>query len=252
MSAHSNKKPHDLSAATPTTDKVPLLLFSGGLESTYLLHSLLKIGPVDLLCFDHGYNMPSAAAEMKARKNILTAMAKRKDLHQVRNIRSLHERAFSRQAGGLPFEPAFPQLFEHLLSALYATDYSQHSSVILGLAFTDDSATIHDRIPGLWKSLFSVFRPSVNSTSIPELQLPLMWFKRREVYQDTPRWLSSKTWSCCSPNFAGGQPAACGICVKCMDHKRMLEDIRIAKRQAAQLQKSINQRIDIDVEKLWG
>lgn len=221
--------------------KVPLVLFSGGVDSTYLLWWLLQHTPVDIITIEHGYLLASAEPEALAREKILKELRNMDGLYKVRehfHSSKTYEHVVS------PNELQYAQLYHHFQYLTKFVNYSKHSEVHMGLCLGDSSATVHLTLPDFWKMQGRIFLNFMEDP--PPLKLILAGTSKRAIISNLPENLFKLTWSCNSPNKRRNKYIQCGKCVSCFANKRALEDIAVAGEQQKQLEKSLSLRKDND------
>lgn len=240
MIKSKNKSPSDLVLEPPAQDvaekpldhRVPLLLFSGGWDSTYMLHLALQETDVEVLSVRHGYNLSSRWAEEKARGKILDYLHSSKDYrHKVIGIWSAGGQEHLGEMNSNKLE--YAQLFYHLQYLFDQCEHDRHSSVMLGFLMQDSTALVHDRIQVLWAQMWAVFRPSVANP--PSLKLPLALHRKRNVVELMPVGLKKLVWSCNSPYLRnttkGVSSKPCGICESCVDVKNAMNDLTLTEKR---------------------
>lgn len=197
--------------------KRPLILFSGGLESTLCLDlTLSQPEGCDILTLEHAYNLPSAKAEAEARAKILAMFEKRKtpgrvwDHAKVTGTFQLFEHNHKNGYG---------QLYGHLHYLFDHVDANLHSSVQLGLCMSDDTATIHNDLFKLWDLMQDVYRPG--QEHVP-LVLPLLYWSKAQV-QARLGEIAELTWSCGFPLLKRKKWVQCGQCISCTDNRHAEE-----------------------------
>ena len=244
MIKSKNKSPSDLVLELPAQDvaekplghRVPLLMFSGGWDSTYMLHLALQETDVEVLSVRHGYNMPSRWAEEKARQKILAYLGKSKDYkHKVTWFGNAGGEEHIGEMDSTKLE--YAQLFFHLQYLFDHCNPEHHSSVMLGFLLEDSTALVHDRVQVLWAQMWAVFRPSVANP--PPLKLPLALHRKCNVVELMPVGLKKLVWSCNSPYLRnttkGVSSKPCGICASCVDVKNAMNDLTLTEKRRDRL-----------------
>jgi 7-cyano-7-deazaguanine synthase in queuosine biosynthesis len=189
--------------------KLPLLLFTGGLDSTYMLYRALQDGPVDTLYIPGVVGPDKEDAEHAARTRILSWLHKNAP-HPVRQ--------------NITTEP-FP-LGDHrlltlvqpvawLFATLKVVDPRLHSEVQLGYVITDQAATFHHEILGAWNNLNTLSKHE----PVP-MRFPLLTRQKTWIHESLPEPLRKLTWTCEFPMKK--RPTAkrwtpCGRCLTCLE-----------------------------------
>lgn len=209
------------------TFRRPLILMSGGLDSTYLAYTLAKAGQsFDTLYVDGQQGVKKTAAEGEAQLLIRSYLKKQFGV----SIRRVHSRSLVRY-GDAP-AAAFRQLMPWFVSAMEVVDPGRHSSVQMGY-ITGDQIVLHiPQIKAAWDLLYPVSKRG--EFKVP-LQFPLVeqFISKVGILHDLPEELYKLTWVCETPSYVwindNGDTAyfPCGTCLACIgreveSHRRKL------------------------------
>lgn len=208
------------------TTKHPLVVFSGGMDSTYMLWEELKKGNVYTCYFTAGQHHYKAEKEIEQRSKIISML-------ESLTGNSVIEDTIVRLGGYMGIEmvqtrrrddyvthdtnnpPDFlwSQANKWLFAALYVSNgRSKHSSIMIGNVMGDD-ITVHqaDQIAA-WKHL----QAFTKSVPIP-LEFPLTYVTKRVIFPQMPLDLLELIWVCELPEKSDLETHACGECHACMD-----------------------------------
>lgn len=152
-------------------NKVPLVLWSGGLDSTYLVWSnISNQNVIDTLYVEITNNEEMTDYEHTAIKNLKKSFKKEQYLGFIRN-----ELTYV-----IPSKPdcklILPQAAIWTDAILWMFDPEKHSHVEIGYIKDDDFWHYKEAIQELQKNLFSTFREQEI-----EVQFPLEWMSKSEI-----------------------------------------------------------------------
>ena len=183
----------------PTT----LVMFSGGMDSTYMLWRLLQdpaVGPI------HLHHMNIINIENRAKAEAL-AVAQIRNYFRVRGL----EPSYSESTHEMPdFNGSFPwdTHFVYTVAATLCLSFPQFYRVLIGRTAHDASRAINRAGPNADK-VFHIFEPKA------ALEFPLMYTAQDEIVAGLPEDLLALTWTCRTPWYDGQRPMPCGKCVNC-------------------------------------
>lgn len=204
--------------------KRPLILFSGGLDSTFACFLQTKENQrFDVLYVNGGQGRLKTDIELHHRRLILDWLRKfnqqRKgddsaSYAQERSIRSEVVFADSPKGG-------FLQAVPWMIGALEAADPDLHSEVQIAYVAGDQ---ILSCLPDLEEAWNALWRVSKRDGFVP-LKFPLRFISKAKIIEAMPRELYDLTWVCELPD---GNPVsgynACGRCLPC--ETRAVEEYR--------------------------
>ena len=204
-------------------DKRPLILFSGGLDSTYLLWDRLKNHKqdVDILYVDGGQSVVKRHAEMEARKKIIEKLTGPTSCSIVQQY--VVERISTKTTADLVMcmkGIQRPQQTAWFLAALATVNPFIHSSVEIAYVLGDDNLHHLADLSEAWRLLLRATRHGCYYDSPPSLFFPLLEKTKEMLMQELPPEILELTWTCEAPDWAPGAdgvnaPQACGQCVPC-------------------------------------
>lgn len=202
-------EPADQAKAQTEGGPVPLVLLSGGLDSTYLAYEFLKAGDIDILYIDSRQTSNKVNAEKKALQTIVHTLNANSE-HKIRNC-------FLASAVDLGFvRMQFQQAGYWIFSALQAFDDRLHNKVCMSYVSGDSILASLSGIKSAWWDLAS----SIKMQPIP-LEFPLQFVTKAQILTRMPQQLIDLTWSCENPisdaAFIGYE--ACGYCDPCVTKK---------------------------------
>jgi len=194
--------------------KVPLILLSGGLDSTYCLLHLLKESDVDVVYIAASQGPHKINAELQAIEDILEMVRTISPIspeHKVRNI--YHVRTESETwknvfqvdtHTGQKFKQ--PQLW--IQGVLMVARPDLHSQVVISYVTGDQMLSHIADLEYAWNYtcsfVFGEYR------AIP-IHFPLRYSKKRQLINELPIGLLSKTWTCELPKWNDGSESALGF-----------------------------------------
>lgn len=199
--------------------KVPLLLFSGGLDSTFNLWCRLERTPVDVLYAFGGQSGIKAEAEKKARQRLMEL------LHKTTRFKVRKEiEAIPMDLLGMPGPVGLSQPPAWLFAALKHVDPETHSSVEIAYVLGDDALMMRHEIQAAWDNLCLVAK----GVKVP-LTFPLMRTTKQWVLKHMTAELLEAVWVCEKPKRVKRKPVACGTCHPCLRHKNELAEFELKK-----------------------
>ncbi len=226
QSKKKNKKTRHVDEPTmePVSSKIPLLLFSGGLDSTFMLQQSLMESDVDILYVDGGQAPLKIQAEELARLDILDWFieVKKKNptrFHSVRGQRHFNSPNFAGAPGALTSQPV-----SWLIAALYHCDPERHSCVRVAYVMGDDMAGFRHELCKAWDALLMVTK-----LHFVPIEFPLIFIKKPQLLREIDQELIPMTWTCETPVWLKKTLVPCGKCVPCKrsdieqaDHRAIL------------------------------
>jgi len=202
--------------------KRPLVLFSGGLDSTYLLHNLLASGEdVDVLYIDGGQGKAKIDAEKQAVAKLLKLFdAWHQEGHFEGRIRSRWlEGKFTYSDAGSFEKMSLQQVLPWLSTALQYAHPDRCSRVCIAYCLGDSVSAWLDKIQQAWTLLYS----TIYYDQLVPLEFPLKQYDKQFFLRYLPSALRNETWVCELPvqerRRIGKHPArwkACGKCPACL------------------------------------
>ncbi len=194
--------------------KVPLILFSGGLDSTLMLQQLLELGDVETLY------VRGAQGENKIKKELA---ARQKIIHKLERItgnrvRNDHVVTISNELfhGGMP-DVAWTQPTAWIMAALQVSDGQRHSHLCIGYVSGDCILSRMENITQAWYHIQMFTKQNVIPVYFP-LHLKEKWQVLNMI--DARVW--DDTWVCEMPIKDGRQLVACNKCTPCHDQASYL------------------------------
>jgi 7-cyano-7-deazaguanine synthase in queuosine biosynthesis len=182
--------------------KRPLLLFSGGLDSTCMLGQQLEYGDVDTLYVRGPQGRQKAAAELRARKHIFEWFAKNSE-HQVRTDYVVDLEKF-----GLPIGYRYGQALAWFTAAMNTCDSLEHSKVMIGYGQGDQIIPMLGHLSAAWDALAVVVKEKAVG-----LHFPVMELSKLEMLKQMPTDLYELTWVCEYPDTSGQPCLRCLTCI---------------------------------------
>lgn len=187
-------------------NKVPLVLFSGGVDSTYLLNTLLDISDVDVLYVKGPQGIDKVNCELEAREKIFKYFEKYKQF----KIRNKFEIDLSAVPCASDFKNAQPLLW--LFGAMTVCNGNIHCNVNIAYLMSDDICCKLDTIVKAWNNLCNVTKHEFIN-----IKFPCQYLRKHNVLESIPAKLFKLTWSCESPiQIRNGKYKPCGECIPCI------------------------------------
>lgn len=185
--------------------KRSLLLFSGGLDSSYVLYNHARLGEgCDLLYIDGGQAAGKIEMERIHRDKILDYL-----YAEYRVTYTDHIVNGPNLAGGKSI--AWSQPFPWLYGALFKVDPDVHSSVEISYVMGDEMSTHIDNLVAAWNALW----PVVKIGPVVPLTFPLRYRSKSTILRDIPEKLYRLTWVCEAPK----EKKPCHNCAACITRK---------------------------------
>jgi 7-cyano-7-deazaguanine synthase in queuosine biosynthesis len=210
-------------------DKRPLLLLSGGLDSTYLAYLLLQETNIDVLYI----KAPIVEEKIKAEKKALEKIYAYLNKHcKFKIIRKYEQDVSGVQIGASSRAFAQPNLW--LFGALNILE-KEHSDVFISYVSGDQIASCIDRLHSAWEHLVYVTK-----TTEHDLIFPFRFVSKQFILNRIPKALQKLTWTCEDPKVMKNKSyRKCGTCVPCVTSKinlLMKEELeKIESRKCAKL-----------------
>lgn len=174
------------------SDKIPLILFSGGLDSTYLLVEQLKNGPADVLYTAGPQGNAKVEAETRARKNIIELIENKPELHKVRMF--INGPVFYNNE---MVDPFLMQPMTWIYSALMVVNHELHSEVQIGYILGDQALAFRHEIEQAWNGLSAISKLH----HVP-IRFPLVKRLKTDIYKELDSDIRDELWHCEIPIMA--------------------------------------------------
>lgn len=198
---------------TINNKRYPLLLFSGGLDSTYLLYWLLSESDVYTLYVNCGQGELKVSQELKARQKIIKELYKLNEINNrvlesycVDNFKTINNIGNG--------DIAFKQVISWLIAAIHIVDPRIHSEVQIAYVIGDQITPLADTLKSIWENLWKVAH--VGKEFVP------LKFKLLEHFLTKPDILNrllpsvvDKVWVCEKPVKVGRKIIPCNSCAPC-------------------------------------
>ena len=201
--------------------RVPLILASGGLDSTWLLYERMQHTDVDILYVRNPQDEAKAKVEMRALAKI-TDWLERAMPHRVRNfyVSTLGESNTSD-------DTRHAQVLSWVQAAMLVGSSRHHTSVEIGYVQGD---TVAQKLPDIiraWDALKSILK--LNPV---DLVFPLAYVPKSEILRAMQSELLALVWYCDYPgSLEDGSPLPppCNECPSCIRHQG---EVYVAKLKA--------------------
>lgn len=197
-------------------NKRPLVLWSGGLDSTFLMWHLLQTSDVDYTYIVGGQRLAKQDREDQARKAALKYFhehapfkANYVDPKVEANISNMGQLTWSQ-----------PALW--LIGALGAVDHTQHSSVQAAYVLGDEILAMQEFLQQTWYGL-----QGLSKQGMVPLYLPLRMMSKYYILNMIPKALYDCVWYCETPD----DDEPCGRCMSCITHLVELHRLTLARTE---------------------
>lgn len=212
---------------TFTDGKVPLVLYSGGMDSTLLVYYLLLHGNIDTLYVSCNGTEGRKFKEKEARERA------RSVFHHTDNPLRLAGRIKKDHAinldNTLAQVPSYKlvQPLAWLLAGLMTFDPNCHSELHVGYIFGDTAPVFSAELRAWWDNAYRLMHATRTS---PPLRFPLIegGYSKIDVLGELPHSLADKIWVCELPDAIGdtGRYRYCKTCKSCRTNSNMLADYK--------------------------
>jgi 7-cyano-7-deazaguanine synthase in queuosine biosynthesis len=204
--------------------KVPLLLFSGGMDSTYMVQWFLAYGDVDTMYVYANVHPLKVEKEKEARKKLFRLFEKHykhkvlKD-HEM-NVDNLYINQYQRLDG--------VQMIAWVTAALAVFQSDRHHSLAIGYLLGDQAPAYREQLDAFWKAGWIMTRGRLDP--VPQLVFPMLdhHHTKYNTVDHIDKRLVTSTWVCENPYEVGDAAAkrikACGGCNPCRLLKNTVGD----------------------------
>ena len=206
--------------------RVPLLLYSGGMDSTLMLALETSDGKqVDTLYVDGSQAVDKIQMEFRARAGATQAL---EEHYKKSVVRFSYEHRVMRPVS--TSHQGFSQLLPWFTAAMDYADPQRHCAVLMGYVAGDQMVSQLHHIEAAWNALFM----AMSQTTVP-IKFPLKFATKREIYESLTKhypMLKDHYWYCENPAFklvdgkATTSLVPCQCCASCMTHNAMLYAIQ--------------------------
>lgn len=211
-------------------ERIPLVLFSGGADSTAVLEMRLMDSNCDILVSSHYFHPNKVIAEAAAREKIIAHLNATSEF-RIKKIYDVRKTLVAPSTGNMNYQ----QMLAWLFAAIYTVDPERHSMVDMGYVGGDDALQRLDKLSQTWDMMVEtsmVGRWDHEKRRHMPLDLPLVfpfrWMSKKDVYHRLGKQLFDMTWSCELPRDGEGDgalPIACGHCVPCKTRAATVAEI---------------------------
>lgn len=204
--------------------KIPLILFSGGLDSTFMADEFFRVSKmnVDTLTVLLKNNDSKNAAETAAREKIYkyweTNYQTKKGGFGVFVLnKHVHVDEVPSHATG------FKQMLPWLVAAFSFSCPERHSEVCIGYVSGDQASSSIPHLETAWLALWKAIRPF--STPVP-LSFPLKLIDKTTILEKIDPALAALTWTCELPVKTKTGYKKCNKCTPCVRQKFEMQVIQ--------------------------
>lgn len=172
-------------------NKVPLILLSGGLDSSFLLQEKLKEGDVEVL-YITGLLGEDKMHEEKERRERIIKILEKDTSNRVRKRHTV-------DLGVIPFgdmaDGALSQPSMWMFGALMVSDANRHSELCIGYVLGDHISSNLGHVTNAWTALQSFSKRSGNV----EVTFPLMYHAKDDILRLIHPEVMRHIWYCEAP-----------------------------------------------------
>lgn len=237
----SSSNSHFFFATTMSTNRVPLILFSGGLDSSYLLQTKLREGNVEVLYVRGSIDPRKMEIEEARRRKIINILEK----ETGNKVRREHRIDLGYMPFGCMNDRSFTQPTMWMMGALMASDVRKHTELLIGYVSGDQIMSLLSHIRAAWDQLQSVSKYSGN---IP-VNFPLQFLSKTEILNLIHPDVMRQVWWCESPQLktyslgpkqepheedpllTRSTVRPCGYCLACRRMKTTFLDWKLKERR---------------------
>lgn len=184
-------------------EKTVLCLWSGGLDSTYMVYNLLRQGyDVDFIYVEIVNN------DYKVLRENAAIDALMKTFESMDLPGKITNRFDTKLTVAFPSKLIFTQLFPFIYGILnFISDH--HEYVSMGYVMGDDMVSFIPELKSLWKKIgnFLAFQ------KLPSLEFPLIKRNKLSIYEDLPLELRQDITWC--ETYSTEKVDNCGLCIPC-------------------------------------
>lgn len=198
-------------------NKRPLLLLSGGADSTYVAYLMAKEGKsFDILYVDCGQSRRKIKGEQAAIALILGYLQD-KFPELGCSYYEPDSKTLMATAPGIRWSQTVPWM----IGALEVANPERHSEVLIGYLGTDSNASCLHEYEAAWNALWAVSK----DTDLVPIKFPLKRMNKIAVMADLPHDLYKHTWVCETPRsvyvlgYELSEVDPCGRCAACVNRK---------------------------------
>lgn len=212
--------------------KRPLVLFSGGLDSTFVLWRHFKNNrPSDYVYIEGGQGTRKVNCEMETRERIIRWMEdNRAEGERTPSNYNRFNVQPSKVSLATGVNTSWTQPIAWIIGALSVADSDRHSCVEVGYVMGDEATQLIDQMQTAWTALWRI-----SKTGEPiSLEFPLRITSKTTILSEMPAELYALTWVCETPagtTIDGFKQ--CGTCRAC--ETRLVEEYRWSLRHGGQV-----------------
>lgn len=204
--------------------KVPLLLFSGGMDSTYMVQWFLQYGDVDTM-YVYAHDHPIKNQKEREARAKLFGLFEKYYKHRVLKdheltVDNVYINQYQRLDG--------VQMISWLTAALGVCQGDRHHSVAVGYLLGDQAPAFRQQMEEFWKAGWIMTRGHL--ADMPQLVFPILNHKQTkyDTIDRIDKRLVTSTWVCEMPEEIGDgahkRIKACGRCNPCRLLKHTVSD----------------------------
>lgn len=202
----------------------PLVVFSGGMDSSFMLWQELKKGDVYTVYIDGAQCRDKAPLELTARKKIIQTLQTMTGNKVISDtivtiggdagvwMKTNHHNGMKTSENNRPADYTWAQGFLWLFGSLYVSNGNKHSKLLIGNVMGDDIAHHLQDQQETWHYVQKFSK----RISIP-LEFPLAYTSKRRILDELPPIVLRDIWICELPveNKKENKWEPCGCCAAC-------------------------------------
>lgn len=189
-------------------NRVPLILFSGGLDSSYLLETMLRRGNVETMYVIGSQGQEKIDKERSVRKKIIRILEAKTGNKVLRDTEFEMKNMF----GGYNYIPEnkFSQPAMWLNGALHIAN-SGHAELLIAYVMGDQICSFVKDIEQAWNSL----QAFTKHFPIP-VRFPFLTTTKQDILDNIDPRVVQNVWICELPYNRDHELRACGNCAACL------------------------------------
>lgn len=210
-----------LLAASGEHGKRPLVLFSGGMDSTMLMERLLAYTHVYTFYVEANQAPHKVTKEKEARQALFELFRERFE-YSVQGDQTFElNETYVKTANYAMVQP-----ISWLTAGLIHFDPKRHSGLAVGYLLGDQAPAFRKDMDDFWRAGWALLRG--HAEPAPPLWFPLldMGYTKADVIKHLDRKLIHQTWVCENPLQRGERIVVCEDCKPCRLLKHTLDDYR--------------------------
>lgn len=209
-------------------DLIPLVLYSGGMDSTLMLYTELLNRPVDTLYVSCNGGPDREFVENRARQKAMDWFRDRENKHDLRGSVLKDHWIDLNETLVKVKDHKLIQPLAWLIAGLMAFDKSRHSEIQIGYIIGDTAPIKSDSLEAFWRNAYALMH-WCKPENAPPVRFPLIesGYSKLDVLTQLPLELADKVWVCELPEKSdGGSYRYCKRCPSCRTQRNALNNYK--------------------------